>query len=1225
MRRPNMFRTVSRRPHSNLPPPGTSEPQQQDTTQQQQQQQPSPASEHKAPAEETTTSFMRRATLLMRSASASAVMSRQPTTSPKPPAEHGGVLEKQRANMRSWARRYCWVKDGRMLWAELKRDGDVGRERGGLSLQDVVSVERVNDAASGEAPSQQSRRVFVVKTEERTINFAAETDEEVAAWLEVLKPRQTEESLGSSFGMTDIAKYDDDDEAVQVLRRFPARLVRSEEVVVTVRSNLSVEVSKFVGGGFRLRLDELATGNDPLHVRPAEARAMGLGCDAPLCVVARGDVPWSAAETDGGACFLAMTDDEAKASWSDVLDEKRHYEQRRDGALHCRLAGWKLPDKWWTLFGANLGAPDEDNNEARTLLDALERWIAPVAILSKDDHRLRFPTRYAVPALALKDQPVLVNVTVVQSGRRATVRGVRCAAHDTVSRVAVELAKRIVDDPTLEQPPSTAAVSASSSSTSSRKNSTSSTASSLFLEATTTARGELLQTALAALLAEVRDDDDDEDRRRRRRSDTNLWGGAEEKKTWVFRVAGIRSYLVLRDAPLVASHDVVDALRSSTRSGREVDLVLELGLNDAEAAALQTAEACLGEWHGDLLSLDDAAALAFPVDQTAAALRARPPNVAKLERMPDALMEPYIPQLVQSLKADDADKEDDEGLLRAPDDADDDDFPGQRRFSRDDATVVAADVSATPEDEEDLGDVSFDDDDDDACVDERPATAAVWSRPTALMKFLLERALRNPTFVGSSLFWGLRCEMSKGGKTAVRHGAMLAAYLGAVGTRVRTELEKQVVLDNQLRWVTATCADFEDKHARNAFATRELRRLSRSGELPAGMDLPCMPGKRCGRVRPDSCRVLSSKAAPLLLVFDDDDDAGETTTTTPPPTDDAPPHAKTHVAIFKTRDDLRQDAAMLQAMRQMDALWLQAGIECWLRTYRVTATDVDVGWIEVVRDAKETSEIQSVWGSGSLGGAFQNDTLLKYLLEHNGDPVSFKASRERFSASCAACCVATYLLGIADRHNGNIMLHESGALFHIDFGHVLGNFKKIKAINVKRERTNLVLTPEMMFVINDGKNVSMNDDFVARCKSLIDILKEGRGNGALLHTLLAQLVPADLPEISHESIKWFFDTLLNNDVVAELNAALKDKFRRIDFAIHTSIHQGQKRPSAETRNHGASSGNSPSAPHNGRSDDRRRVHTIAEAQHEIEELRKLLSAAEAENKALAEQLAAAQQ
>ena len=47
----------------------------------------------------------------------------------------------------------------------------------------------------------------------------------------------------------------------------------------------------------------------------------------------------------------------------------------------------------------------------------------------------------------------------------------------------------------------------------------------------------------------------------------------------------------------------------------------------------------------------------------------------------------------------------------------------------------------------------------------------------------------------------------------------------------------------------------------------------------------------------------------------------------------------------------------------------------------------------------------------------------------------------RFSSSCAAYCVATYVLGVADRHNDNILLCTDGTLVHIDFGHFLGNIK----------------------------------------------------------------------------------------------------------------------------------------------------------------------------------------
>jgi phosphatidylinositol-4,5-bisphosphate 3-kinase catalytic subunit alpha/beta/delta len=81
------------------------------------------------------------------------------------------------------------------------------------------------------------------------------------------------------------------------------------------------------------------------------------------------------------------------------------------------------------------------------------------------------------------------------------------------------------------------------------------------------------------------------------------------------------------------------------------------------------------------------------------------------------------------------------------------------------------------------------------------------------------------------------------------------------------------------------------------------------------------------------------------------------------------------------------------------------------------------------------------------------------------------------------------VLGIGDRHNDNIMVTQSGNLFHIDFGHFLGNYKK--KYGIKRERAPFIFTPQYAHVL-DGKGSPAFSHFVDTCCKAYNILRRNK-------------------------------------------------------------------------------------------------------------------------------------
>ncbi|KAL1462919.1 hypothetical protein WDU94_014720 [Cyamophila willieti] len=371
-----------------------------------------------------------------------------------------------------------------------------------------------------------------------------------------------------------------------------------------------------------------------------------------------------------------------------------------------------------------------------------------------------------------------------------------------------------------------------------------------------------------------------------------------------------------------------------------------------------------------------------------------------------------------------------------------------------------------------------------------------------LGEFLLRRALHNQK-IGHYLFWHLRSEMQVAA-VSVRFGLLLEAYCRGSQEHMKI-LMRQVQLLEKLKTTNELVRQRKDKDKAKSFLQEYLQE-SHCVEAMSGVHSPLNPSFKCKRVKVDKCRVMDSKMRPLWIVFENDDAYG----------DDI-------YIIFKYGDDLRQDMLTLQMIRVMDRLWKKAGLDLRMNPYGCISTDNRVGLIEVVLNAETIANIQKEKGMFSATSAFRRGSLLAWLKDYNQNDLALKKAIEEFTFSCAGYCVATYVLGVADRHSDNIMVKKSGPLFHIDFGHILGHFKE--KFGFRRERVPFVLTHDFVHVINKGqKDAHEFQVFQTQCERAFLILRQ---HGSLILSLFAMMISTGLPELSSEKdVNYLRETLV---------------------------------------------------------------------------------------------------
>uniref|UniRef100_A0A8B9LP09 Phosphatidylinositol-4-phosphate 3-kinase, catalytic subunit type 2 beta n=1 Tax=Astyanax mexicanus TaxID=7994 RepID=A0A8B9LP09_ASTMX len=389
-----------------------------------------------------------------------------------------------------------------------------------------------------------------------------------------------------------------------------------------------------------------------------------------------------------------------------------------------------------------------------------------------------------------------------------------------------------------------------------------------------------------------------------------------------------------------------------------------------------------------------------------------------------------------------------------------------------------------------------------------------------LVRFLLRRAIGDVR-IAHCLFWLLK-DALQDSQFSVRYQHLLAALLCCSGHGLRDEFDRQCWLVNILAKVAQRVRDTSPS-SRQAVLREGLDEVKQFFCINSSCRLPLNPGLL---VKGINIQVECVSVCVYLLL-------------------DSTP-------LLPNLNDLRQDMLTLQVIRIMNKIWIQEGLDMRMVIFRCFSTGRSRGMVEMIPNAETLRKIQVEHG---VTGSFKDRPLADWLQKHNPTEDEYEKAVENFIYSCAGCCVATYILGICDRHNDNIMLKTSGHMFHIDFGKFLGHAQMFG--NIKRDRAPFVFTSDMAYVINGGdKPSSRFHDFVDLCCEAYNLIRK---HAHLFLNLLGLMLSCGIPELSDlEDLKYVYDALRPHESEADatmyftrlIESSLGSVATKLNFFIH---------------------------------------------------------------------------
>uniref|UniRef100_A0A2K5UGU0 Phosphatidylinositol 3-kinase C2 domain-containing subunit gamma n=1 Tax=Macaca fascicularis TaxID=9541 RepID=A0A2K5UGU0_MACFA len=421
-----------------------------------------------------------------------------------------------------------------------------------------------------------------------------------------------------------------------------------------------------------------------------------------------------------------------------------------------------------------------------------------------------------------------------------------------------------------------------------------------------------------------------------------------------------------------------------------------------------------------------------------------------------------------------------------------------------------------------------------------------WNLESPLVQLLLHRSLQSIQ-VAHRLYWLLK-DAENEAYFKSWYQKLLAALQFCAGKALSDEFSKEQKLIKILGDIGEKVKSAND-HQRQEVLKKEIGRLEEFFQDVNTCHLPLNPALCIKGIDHDACSYFTSNALPLKITFIN-----------------ANPMGKNISLIFKAGDDLRQDMLVLQIIQVMDNIWLQEGLDMQMIIYRCLSTGKDQGLVQMVPDAVTLAKIHRHSG---LIGPLKENTIKKWFSQHNHLKTDYEKALRNFFYSCAGWCVVTFILGVCDRHNDNIMLTKSGHMFHIDFGKFLGHAQTFGGI--KRDRAPFIFTSEMEYFITEGgKNPQHFQDFVELCCRAYNIIRK---HSQLLLNLLEMMLYAGLPELSGiQDLKYVYNNLRPQDTDLEATSHFTKKIKeslecfpvKLNNLIHTLAQMSAISPAKST-------------------------------------------------------------